>query len=166
LSKFCRIVDAVGEWIGKGVSFLLIPMCLLLVYEVIMRYGFNSPTVFAHEASLFLFGTTGMLAGAWVLCHDGHVRMDAIYGHLSPRIKAIMDLVTAPFFFFLIIVLLWQSYNMACFSVAMGEHTTSSWGPPYFPIKIVIPVSTLLLLLAGVVRFIRDLFYACKWELK
>ena len=165
LSKFCRIVDAVGEWTGKGVSFLLIPMCLLLMYEVIMRYWFNSPTIFAHETSLFLYGTTGILAGAWVLCYDEHVRMDAVYGRLPPLIKAILDLVTAPLFFFLVVVLLWKGWDMAYFSVMMGEHTQTPWGPPYYPLKIAIPVSTFLLLLAGVAKFIRNFFRAYTREL-
>jgi len=166
VAGFCRVIDAMSEWIGKGMSLLLIPMVLLLVFEVTMRYGFNSPTSFSHEASLFLFGITGMLAGAWVLRLDGHIRMDAVYGRLSPRIKALLDVVTAPLFFFLIIVLLFSSYDAACFSVAMREHTSSTWGPPYYPVKIVVPVSALLILLAGVVKFIRDLSCVCKWRLK
>lgn len=166
LRKACQVVDAISEWTGKAVSFFLIPMCLLLVYEVIMRYGFNDPTAFSHETSVFLYGCTGMLAGAWVLCRDEHVRMDAVYGRLSPRIKAIIDLVTAPLFFFILAVLLWQGGDMAYFSVTMREHTQTPWGPPYYPLKIVIPLSAFLLLLAGMAKFIRDFFRVYKRELR
>jgi len=166
LRKACQVFDAISEWTGKGVSFLIIPMVLVLVYEVIMRYGFNSPTLFAHETSLFLYGTTGMLAGAWVLRRDGHVRMDAIYGRLPLRVRAIIDLATAPLFFLLVGVVLWTGWDMAYFSVKMNERTQTPWGPPYYPLKLAIPVSAFLLLLAGVSKFIRDLFRAYKRELR
>lgn len=166
MRKFCRIIDAVSEWTGKGISFLLIPMVLLLVYEIIMRYAFNNPTVFAHETSLFLYGTTGMLAGAWVLRHDEHVRMDAIYGRLPPRTRAIIDLATAPLLFFILVVLIWQGGDMAYFSVKVNEHTQTPWGPPYYPLKLAIPLSAFLLLLAGLAKFIRDFFRACRRELR
>jgi len=166
LRKACQVIDAISEWTGKAISFLVIPMVLVLVYEVIMRYGFNSPTLFSHETSVFLYGTTGMLAGAWVLCRDGHVKMDAIYGRLSLRVRAIIDLATAPFFFLLVGVVLWTGWDMAYFSVKVNEHTQTPWGPPYYPLKLAIPVSAFLLLLAGVAKFIRDFFHAYKRELR
>lgn len=165
MRKFCRIIDAVSERVGKGISFLVILMVLLLVYEVIMRYAFNNPTVFAHETSLFLYGSTGMLAGAWVLRHDGHVRMDAIYGRLPLRTRAIIDLATAPLFFLLVGVVLWTGWDMAYFSVKVNEHTQTPWGPPYYPLKLAIPLSALLLLFQGIAKFIRDFFLSCRKEL-
>ncbi|MBA7469041.1 hypothetical protein ES707_04303 [subsurface metagenome] len=165
VAAFCHVIDAISERVGKGISYLVILMVLLLVYEVIMRYAFNSPTVFAHEASLFLYGTTGMLAGAWVLRHEGHVRMDAIYGRLSPRTRAIIDLATAPLFFLLVGVVLWTGWDMAYFSVKVNEHTQTPWGPPYYPLKLAIPLAALLILLQGIVKFIRDFFLFCRKEL-
>jgi len=131
-----------------------------------MRYGFNNPTVFAHETSVFLYGTTGMLAGAWVLRHGGHVKMDAIYGRLPLRTRAIMDLVTAPLFFLLVVVVLWTGWDMAYFSVKMNEHTQTPWGPPYYPLKLAIPLSALLILFQGLAKFIRDFFLSCGKELR
>lgn len=125
-----------------------------------MRYGFNSPTVFAHETSLFLYGGTGMLAGAFALRHDAHVRMDAVYGRLSPRSKAILDLITASIFFYLCALILWQGWEMAHRSLMVLEHTMTPWGPPYYPIKMAIPVAAFLILLQGLAKFIRDFFLA------
>ena len=165
VAAFCHVIDAISERTGKGISFLVILMVLLLVYEVIMRYAFNNPTVFAHEASLFLYGTTGMLAGAWVLRHEGHVKMDAIYGRLPPRTRAIIDLATAPLFFLLVGVVLWTGWDMAYFSVKVNEHTQTPWGPPYYPLKLAIPLAALLILLQGIVKFIRDFFLFYRKEL-
>ncbi len=165
LLAFCQISDAISEWSGKIVSFLLIPMCLLLVYEVTVRYGFNSPTLFVHETSLFIYGVIGMMAGAWALLRSEHVKMDALYGRLSPRAKAILDLITAPLFFYFCALLLWQGWEMAYFSVVMKQTTQTPWGPPFYPLKIAIPVSTFFILLAGLAKFIRDFFLACRKEL-
>ena len=135
-------------------------MCLLLVYEVIMRYGFNSPTIFAHETSLFLYGGTGMLVGGYVLLHNAHVRMDAVYGRLSPRSKAILDLITASIFFYLCGLVLWQGWGMGYRSLMAGEYTMTPWAPPYYPLKMAIPVAAFLILLQGLAKFIRDFFLA------
>jgi len=166
LAAFCRAIDATSEGVGKGISFLVIPMVLVLVYEVVMRYAFNNPTVFAHETSLFLYGTTGMLAGAWVLRRGGHVRMDAIYGRLPLRARAIIDLAMAPLFFLLVVVVLWTGWDMAYFSVKVQEHTQTPWGPPYYPLKLAIPLSAFLILFQGLAKFIRDSFLSCRKELR
>lgn len=154
---FCRAVETISEWSGKTLSFFIVPMFLVLVYEVVMRYAFNAPTRFAQETSVFIYGTTGILGGAYVLLHDGHVRMDAIYGRLSSRTQAIVDLATSSFFFFFCGLLLWQGWEMGYFSFATREHTGTSWGPPYYPIKLVIPLATFLILLQGLAKFIRNL---------
>jgi len=91
-----RGIDLVSIWVGKAVAYLLIPMVLALVYEVFSRYMFNSPTLFAHETGLYLYAVNGMMAGAWVLFHDEHVRMDALHGRCSPKVKSILDIATAP----------------------------------------------------------------------
>jgi len=162
LVALCRIIDTISEWTGRGLSLLLIPMCLLLVYEVIMRYGFNRPTFFAHETSLFLYGGTGMLAGAYVVLHNAHIRMDAVYGRLSPRSKAILDLITVPIFFYLCALVLWQGWEMAYRSLIVLEHTMTPWAPPLYPLKMAVPVAAFLVILQGLAKFIRDFFLAVR----
>lgn len=157
LIALLRVIDGISERSGKLLSFFLVPMCLVLVYEVIMRYGFNRPTIFAYETSLFIYGAIGMLGGAYVLLHDGHVRMDAVYGRLSLRTRALIDLITVLLFFYFCALLLWQGWEMAYFSLTIKEHTGTPWSPPYYPIKLIIPIAAFLILLQGLVKFIRDL---------
>lgn len=156
LNYYCRVIDTINQWLGKGVSFLLIPLVLVIVYEVIARYGFGAPTIFAHETGLFIYAFSGLLGGGYVLLHGGHVKMDVVYGGLPPRIKAILDLITVPLFFFFCAGLIWGGYEMAHFSVQMGERTASIWHPPLYPLRIAFVVATILLLLQGVAKFIRD----------
>ena len=152
-----QAIDFISEWTGKLVSYALIPLVLVLVFAVISRYVFNAPTVFAHETGIYLYAINGMMAGAWVLLHEEHVKMDALYGRLSPKTKAILDLITAPLFFYFCGLVLWQGWEMAYRSVIGFEHTPSAWSPPWYPFRMILPVSAFLLLLSGISKFRRDL---------
>ena len=152
-----QAIDFISEWTGKLVSYALIPLVLVLVFAVISRYVFNAPTVFAHETGIYLYAINGMMAGAWVLLHEEHVKMDALYGRLSPKTKAILDLITAPLFFYFCGLVLWQGWEMAYRSVIGLEHTPSAWSPPWYPFRMILPASAFLLLLSGISKFRRDL---------
>lgn len=158
VTSFVLTVDFITDWTGKIVSLLLVPMCLLLAFEVIMRYGFNSPTRFSHELSTFLFGGIGMLGGAYTYLYKGHVTLDIIYGRLTSRKKALLDIITSPLFFFFCIALIWEGWNMAYGSLMLNEHTSTPWGPPLYPLKFIIPIASLLLFFQGVAKLIRDVF--------
>lgn len=157
MATLFRVIDIISEWTGKVASYALIPLVLVLVFEVVMRYVFNKPTLFAHETGIYLYAFNGMMAGAWVLLHEEHVKMDALYGRLSPRAKAILDLITAPLFFYFVGLVLWQGWGMAYRSLIAFEHTPSSWSPPWYPFRMILPVSAFLLLLSGISKFRRDL---------
>ena len=139
--------------------FLLVGV---LAYEVTMRYVFNSPTIWGQELSLFLFGTTGMIGGAYVLLHKAHVNLDLLYSRVTRRKQAILDLITAPVFFFVTILIIWYGMDFALNSWKILEISSSPWHPPYYPVKTIIPIAALLLLLQGVVKFIRDLFFVIR----
>lgn len=152
-----RAIDFISVWIGKIAAYILIPLVLVLVFEVVMRYVFDMPTLFAHETGIYLYAFNGMMAGAWVLLHEEHVKMDALYGRLSPKTKAILDLITAPLFFYFCGLVLWQGWDMAYRSLTGFEHTPSAWSPPWYPFRMILPVSAFLLLLSGISKFRRDL---------
>lgn len=156
-----RAIDFISTWTGKIAAYLLIPLVLALVYEVFARYMFNAPTVFAHETGIYLYAINGMMAGAWVLFHEEHVRMDALYGRCSPRVKAILDIVTAPIFFIFVSMVLWHGGIMAYHSIVSNEHTSTAWSPPWYPFKSIMPVAAFLLLLEGISKFRRDILAVC-----
>jgi len=156
-----RGIDLTSIWVGKAVAYLLIPLVLALTYEVFARYVFNAPTAFAHETGIYLYAINGMMAGAWVLFHEEHVRMDALYGRCSPRAKAILDIITAPIFFIFVSMVLWHGGIMAYQSILSNEHTTTTWSPPWYPFKSIMPAAAFLLLLEGISKFRRDILAAC-----
>lgn len=162
LAAFCRLIDTINDRAGKGVSFLIPFTALALVYEVIARYGFNRPTQWGHELGIFMFGVSGLLAGGYILLHKAHVNLDLLYSRVSRRKQAILDLITAPIFFFIMFLFIWKGIDFALISWKTLEHSSSPWGPPFYPIKTVIPIAVLLLLLQGMAKFIRDLFFVIK----
>jgi len=162
VAAFCRLIDAISEKIGKVVSFLILILSFALVYEVVARYVFNKPTQWAHELGMFMFGSACMLAGAYVLLHKAHVNLDLLYSRVTRRKQAILDLITAPVFFFVTILIIWYGMDFVLNSWKILEISSSPWHPPYYPVKTIIPIAALLLLLQGVVKFIRDLFFVIR----
>jgi len=156
-----RVIDAISDRVGGAVAWLLLPLTGVLVYAVIMRYAFNAPVLWAHETSLFMYSTIGLLAGAYTLLHKGHVKVDVLLSRFSPRKQALLDVITALLFFIPFCSLVgWFGLEFALRSLATGELWRSVWAPVVWPAKIVIPIAALLLILQAVAKLIRDLHFA------
>jgi len=142
---------------GWFVAFLMLPMIAIMVWEVIMRYFFNAPSLWAYEISLFMYGAYIALAGGYTLLVKGHVNVDIIWGRLPLRWRSIVDVVTAALFFLYVGVLFKESLEATVEAWQVMEVTMTHWGPPYYPLRTSLPVACLLLLLQGLAKFIRDL---------
>ena len=92
---FVRAVSAVNEWVGSAFSLLILPLIFLVVFEVVMRYGLQSPTIWGTETITFVFAAYILLGGGYTLLHASHVNMDVVHGRLSRRSRAILDVLTA-----------------------------------------------------------------------
>lgn len=160
LRLLIRFVNNLSDWVGKTVSIMIFPMIFMLAWEVLMRYGFNSPTFWAHETSQFFNGVYIIVGGAYALRWGAHVHVDILHGRLSLRRRAIVDLFTWTFFFLFIGVLLWKSGISAWNSVLAQEYSVSPWGPPVWPVRLAIPLGALLLLLEGLTKYVKDLYMA------
>ena len=152
-----RWIDSINEWVGRFVSFFVLAIVLIIIYEVVMRYFLLKSQLWVPETSYFLFGALFVLGGGYALLHGGHVRLDALYERFPGKWKAIADLCTFVFFAVFCGVLLWKGWLMALDSVTMLERTQSAFSPPLYPIKMMIPIGTGLLILQGLAKFIRDL---------
>ncbi|UCC61202.1 MAG: TRAP transporter small permease subunit [Dehalococcoidia bacterium] len=164
MRRILRLIDHINDQVGKLISLLVIFMVGIMVYEVVARYVFDSPTIWAYETITFLLAGYAILGGAYVLRHGAHVNMDILYRRLSPRKQAILDLVTSGLFFLFCAVLIWKGSEWASRSIRLSETTTSTWAPVVYPIKMAIPVGAFLLLIQGLAKFIRDLMTAVTGE--
>lgn len=154
---FMRSISLVNEWVGKACSLLFPPLVCIVLVEVILRYVFNRPTVWAWDISMMLMALTIVLSGGYVLHKNAHVNVDVIVTRFSPRTRAKIDLATSVLFFFAVGLLVWKSGEGAWDSFLTREHLSTVFSPPIYPLKIAWPIGAFLLLLQGVAKFIRDL---------
>jgi TRAP-type mannitol/chloroaromatic compound transport system permease small subunit len=157
INAISKAIHDVNDWVGRMVSLLVIPLAGLLLMETVMRYVFNSPTLWAGELTQMLFGAFAVLAGGYVLRWEGHVTVDIVYSRLPPRVKRIVDIVTSPLFFMFCGVLLYVGGSMAWDSLTTWEHSESAWNPPVYPVKMMIPLGALLLFLEGLTKLANDI---------
>ncbi len=162
MAKIIRFFDRVSIVSGKAVGWLILPMSLSLVYEVVARYAFNAPTIWASDLSNMLYGAFFMLGSAYALQRQQHIRTDFLYGKWTIRTRGIVDSVCyIGLYFPALLFFLWVGTEFAYRSVLFNERiVTSPWMPIIWPLKITIPVSTLLLLLQGVSELLKSLHAA------
>ena len=162
MKAILSVIDSASEWTGKIFSYLWIVVVILTSLEVILRYGFAAPTLWGYETMLFLAGAIYMMGGAYTLLHRKHVYVDTVYNRFSPRMRAILDLITFPVFLAFVLILLLAGAERAWFAIMIREGSGSPWNPPIYPILSTIPLGAFLVLLQGLAKFIRDLTLAIK----
>jgi len=158
--RFIFLVEKTNEWLGLNLlpyGFILIMVCG--VFEVVSRYFFNAPTIWAWETSALINVFIIALAGGYCLLRKSHVKVDIIYSHLPKRVRVSLDLVTALFAFFFLAALLWHGYKLSLYSVQHSETSISLFAPPLYPFKITLVIGCFLLLMQLTVDFIRNLFF-------
>jgi TRAP-type mannitol/chloroaromatic compound transport system permease small subunit len=154
-----RAIDLVNEWVGRIVSLFIFPIIGAVIFEVLMRYFLRRSQLWVPETSVFLFGALFVLGGGYAYLHDAHVRLDAVYERFSPRSKAIADVITSWFSFLFCVILIWKGAAMAWDSFITLERSPSAFAPLLFPLKMLIPIGSVLFLLHGLTKFIRDLLF-------
>ncbi len=164
IEYFLRYTDFVNARIGWLVAFLMCPMLFIMIWEIVMRYFFNQPSLWAYEISLFLYGSYIVLGGAYTHLADGHVNVDIIWGRLSPRGRAILDIITSAFVFLFLGVLFWESLKITINSWQIGETTMSHWAPAYYPLRTTVPVGCFLFMLQALAKLIRDVLIVINGE--
>ncbi|SLM29722.1 DctQ6 [Desulfamplus magnetovallimortis] len=161
MKRLLFIIDSVSEWSGKLISVFIFFLAFFLLYDVIMRFAFNSPTIWCHELALHFFGAYSVLAGPYVLLHNEHVKIDIFYNRFSPRGRAIIDALTYPIFFMFIGLLLWHGSSIAMRSFELKQTVSPSpWASPLWPVKMTVPVAAFLMLAQGLAHYIRVLNFA------
>ena len=160
LKGIIRWIDWLSEGIAKCAMWLIVVFVAVTVFDVVLRYFFQAPTIWAREFVSLLFGPLWLLTGAYLLSKDEHVRMDLLFHRFSKRTQAIVDLVTFTLFFLYFFVIGYYSWQDWWSVFTMNEHSRSVWGPALWPFKLGIPLGISMLLLAGIAKYLRDLHIA------
>ena len=157
MQKALLFVDKVSTFVGHAFSFFIVALTLHVTWEVFRRYALESPRAWAFDVMIYFYGTLFMMAGAYTLAKNGHVRGDVLYGFFRPRTQATIDLILYIVFFLPgVFALTYAGYFYAEESWRINEHSTITYeGPPLYPFKTVIPVAGAFVLMQGIVEIIR-----------
>ena len=152
-----RTCDRLSTRVGQLFGWLIVALTLLIVFEVVSRYVFGRPTAWSLDLSIMAFAALFMMAGAYGLAQQSHVRGDILYGMLSPRTQAGIDLVLYLGFFCPgVAALVWAGTHFAAESWSIREHSAmTAGGPPVYPLKAIIPLAGGLLMLQGLAEALR-----------
>jgi len=156
MQKMLLAVDRFSTWCGKFTAWAVLLLTLLISWEVFSRYVLNKPHAWVLDAQIMLYGVLFMMAGAYTLAKNGHVRGDVLYGFFQPRTQASIDLILYIVFFLPgFIAPTWTGWDFANASLAIREQTFNADPLPVYPFKFVVPVAGFILLLQGVVEIVR-----------
>jgi TRAP-type mannitol/chloroaromatic compound transport system permease small subunit len=157
MQKLMLFVDKVSTFVGQALAWLIVALTLLISWEVFSRYVLGNPHAWAFDVMLMCYGIMFMMAGAYTLSKNGHVRGDVLYGFFPPRLQAGLDLTLYILFFIPgVCALVWAGWIFAGESWAINEHSSiMADGPPIYPFKAFIPIAGAFLLVQGLVEIAR-----------
>jgi TRAP-type mannitol/chloroaromatic compound transport system permease small subunit len=153
------IIDKVNSWVARIALYVIFPLVFVSMYEIIARYVFDRPTLWAGQIISILFMVMLVPAGGYVILNNGHVRMDVLYSQWDKRRKAIVDAATFVVFFCFAVMLSWKASEMAWISVSLNESSFTYFHGPIYPKKIALAIGAFLLLSQGIAQFIRNILF-------
>ncbi|CAP42904.1 TRAP transporter small permease subunit [Bordetella petrii] len=155
--KLIRMVDRLSTFVGQAFAWLIVVLTVHICWEVMARYLFNTPSAWAFDLQLMYYGVLFMMAGAYTLAKNGHVRGDILYGFLPARVQAGLDIILYIAFFIPgVVAMVWAGWYYAGESIAIREHSSlMANGPPIYPFKAFIPIAGAFLLLQGLAEIAR-----------
>lgn len=157
MQSFLIFIDKLSTKVGQIFSWLIVVLTAIIVFEVLSRYVLNKPNAWVFDATYMIYGTLFMMAGAYTLSKNGHVRGDVLYGFFKPRTQAFFDLILYLMFFVPgVVALAYAGYSFAADAWAIKEHSSvTADGPPIYHFKTIIPIAGALLLFQGFVEIVR-----------
>ncbi len=157
MQSLLLFIDKVSTWIGQFFSWLILALTLMISWEVFSRYFLDNPHAWAFDVMSMMYGSLFMMAGAYTLSKNGHVRGDVLYGFFPPRLQAWLDLILYLLFFIPgVFALAYAGYGFAADSWAINEHSNvTADGPPVYPFKTILPIAGAFLLAQGLVEIVR-----------
>ncbi|KZB53949.1 MULTISPECIES: TRAP transporter small permease subunit [Thalassospira] len=155
IKTYVRWVDCVNRIIGRFAMYLIFAMLAVLLYSAATKL-MEFPALWTLETAQFLMVSYFLLGGGYSMQLDSHVRMDLLYGALSPRKQAGLDAITILFLIFYLAFLLYGGVSSTSYAFEYGETSYSAWSPPMSPIKAIMTFGVFMMLLQAIATFFKD----------
>jgi TRAP-type mannitol/chloroaromatic compound transport system permease small subunit len=162
-----KVIDQISEWAGKTVSWLLLVLIFTVAYDLFARRLTGRATDWAFDINYMIYGTNFMIAGAYALLHNSHVRVDVLYNNFSPKTRAWLEI-----FFYVVLMLpmcgfllyaTWLDFSYAW--EAKEVSIQSAWHPPIYHYKFVMPLTFFLLILQSISQLVKHVMVAAgRWQ--
>lgn len=158
LNAITKGIDFVIEKQGQFTSFLIVPLLFIVLYEVLMRYAFNAPTVWGFEATAFAYGMHYMLGLSFMEHAEGHVRVDILTSRFPIKVQAVIMILGYLLIFMPVYGLMtWGAFKFAYTATVTNELNSTSWAPRIWPYKIIMALSFLFLVVQGLSTMLKNL---------
>ncbi len=154
------IIDTSSLWVGRIACWLLVPLMLAMVYEVVVRKLFIAPTDWAYDISRMISGGMFMVGAAYALLRGVHIRADFLYRLWRPRNQALVDAILYIIFFFPAMVFFFLvSYDYASVAWIRWELSMdTAWMAPVAPVRTAMPLGAALLIIQGISEFLKCIY--------
>lgn len=147
-------------WTGRISSWLAVALILTIFYEVVSRYFFNAPTIWAFDMAYYLGGSFIVLGACYVTLVKGHVRIDVLSMRFPRKVQLWIDTIfTVVLFLPLWGFVIYRAWKMFIIAVERGQKSDLTyWYPPIWPLRLTIALGLTLLVLAGVSWLIKSVY--------
>ena len=156
LRGYCLAVNFVVRFIGRSVSWFVPVLALVVALEVLARYVFNSPTIWAYDLSLFLFAYIAALGGAFAQQKQAHINVDILYLKVSERTRRVFNLLTYLLAMYFMYVLIKVGLEQLDQALKFNYRRQSEWAPPMHHVWVMIITAGALMLLQLSAQWISD----------
>jgi len=153
--RMVDIIDKVNETVGNVVSFAVLFIMLIQVMDVVLRYVFRSPTIWAWDVNGQLFTATAILAGGYALQHRTHVSMDILYSRVHPRVQRVFDAISVPLVLMAFAIVIWKGGEMGWTAWSTGARGRSYFSPILWPVRSTLFVGGVLIFLQAISNYTR-----------
>ncbi|MBV2143359.1 TRAP transporter small permease subunit [Falsochrobactrum sp. TDYN1] len=153
---FVKYVDTLNYYVGRFAMYLFFALAACLLYSTFSRVVFGVPINWVLEMSQFILSAYYLLGGAYAMQQGAHVRMDLFFDRLTPRSKAITDMITILFIIFYLGVMIAGGISSTNYAIVYNQKNYTAWAPVLWPIKLIMTVGVFLLLLQCLSNFFKD----------
>jgi len=155
--KLSHYIDMINSRVGRFISFFLLPLTFIAMYEVILRYLFSKPTIWAWDINVQLMVVIIVLGGPFTLVEKTHVRLELLVSRLSGRANTIIELVLSPILVFILGVMTWYSGVETLDALRTNEIISATFRVTVFPTKMIVFVGCFLFLIQVISDCIRNI---------
>jgi TRAP-type mannitol/chloroaromatic compound transport system permease small subunit len=157
MRRYFIIIGKINLFLGKVLQWTILPISAIVMFEVIARYVFNRPTIWAWDVNVQLLALMATLGGGYVLLNDDHVRVDILVAKFSMRKRAILESFTGLLTIVALGILTWHLIDVAVTSVKYLEVDWSYFAPPVYPLRCLMAFGSLMLFLQAIAIFLKNI---------